>query len=72
MEEYSKAYLALKPTRQLVWKHHLGTVEIELEFPGKTLQFSLSPLQATIIMHFQEKGNSRKLKTLIFYQILGH
>jgi anaphase-promoting complex subunit 2 len=56
MQQYSKAYEGLKPTRQLVWKSHLGMVDVDLEFADRTLTFSLSPLQATIIMMFQESG----------------
>eukprot|EP01116_Phalansterium_solitarium_P011803 TRINITY_DN27598_c0_g1_i1.p1 TRINITY_DN27598_c0_g1~~TRINITY_DN27598_c0_g1_i1.p1 ORF type:complete len:814 (+),score=307.14 TRINITY_DN27598_c0_g1_i1:142-2583(+) len=55
MEAYGKAYGLFKPSRQLVWRPHLGTVEVELEFDdGQTLELSLTPLQAAIIMHFQD------------------
>lgn len=56
LEQYTKAYGKLKASRQLVWKNHLGNVDIELEFSEKTLSFSVSPVLATIIMYFQEQG----------------
>lgn len=56
LEKYSKAYEALKPSRKLVWKNNLGTVELDLELDSKTVSFTCTPFQATIIMHFQEKG----------------
>ncbi len=66
IQKYAKAYEGLKPTRQLTWKPNLGTVDIELEFAHKTLSFSLSPVQATIVMLFQDTGtplfNSTYLK----------
>ena len=33
-----------------------GLVDIEIELKDKTLTFNVSPVHATIIMHFQEKG----------------
>lgn len=39
----------------LVWKPHLGNVELELEFEGQTKSFSVNPTQAAIIVHFQDQ-----------------
>lgn len=55
LKVYTKAFEALKGNRTLNWKPHLGTVNIEIEIGDKTLDLNVSPMQATIIMHFQEK-----------------
>ncbi|XP_077299821.1 anaphase promoting complex subunit morula [Arctopsyche grandis] len=55
LEIYTKAFEALKGNRTLNWKPHLGTVNIEIEIGDKTMDLNVSPMQATIIMHFQEK-----------------
>ena len=57
LKEYAKKYASLKPNRMLDWKSSLGTVEIEIEFEEKTMQFSCNPLQATIISYFEMNGN---------------
>ena len=56
MDNYLKSFKSLKPNRSLKWKSSLGTVELELQFEGKTLDFTVNPVQATIIMHFQDQG----------------
>ncbi|KAL6069171.1 Anaphase-promoting complex subunit 2 [Balamuthia mandrillaris] len=57
MKSYEERYQLLKDNRQLTWHSHLGTVDLELEFPdGTTKQFSkVAPLQAAIINLFQDK-----------------
>lgn len=52
---YTKAFEALKGNRTLSWKPHLGTVNIGVEINDKVLELQVSPMLATIIMHFQEK-----------------
>ena len=44
--------------RTLNWKTNLGLVNLELELKDRKLNLSVSPIHATIIMHFQNKGNS--------------
>ena len=56
MDEYTRGFEALKGMRTLRWKPHLGLVEVEVELADRTLSFSVTPAQATAIMHFQEKG----------------
>jgi anaphase-promoting complex subunit 2 len=34
---------------------HLGLVQLELDFNGRKLNYSVPPIQATIIWHFQDK-----------------
>ena len=36
------------------WKLNLGFVELDLEFEERTLSFTVSPVQATIILCFEE------------------
>ncbi len=56
LEKYTKAFEAIKGNRTLEWQKHIGTVKLEIEHAGTTVNFSVSPIQATIIYHFQEKG----------------
>ncbi|XP_038206458.1 anaphase-promoting complex subunit 2 [Zerene cesonia] len=55
LEKYTKAYEALKGNRTLSWKPHLGNVNIEIEIGEKKLELTVSPFNATLIMHFQTK-----------------
>ncbi|XP_070531907.1 anaphase-promoting complex subunit 2-like [Ptychodera flava] len=55
MEKYTKEYETLKGMRTLNWKPHLGLVSLEVELKDRKLSLSVSPIHATIIMHFQEK-----------------
>ena len=52
--EYQAAYSELKRSRTLEWKLNLGFVELDLEFEERTLSFTVSPVQATIILCFEE------------------
>ena len=53
LEAYTQAFEAMKGNRTLVWKQHLGFANIEVEIGGKTLNLTVSPVQAAIIWHFQ-------------------
>ncbi|XP_071820254.1 anaphase-promoting complex subunit 2-like [Apostichopus japonicus] len=55
LDKYTKSYEALKATRTLFWKPNLGQVTLELELKDRTVSLAVSPLHATIIMHFEEK-----------------
>ncbi|CAH3109944.1 unnamed protein product [Porites lobata] len=55
MDEYTRGFEALKVMRTLQWKPHLGLVDLEVELADRTLSLSVSPAQATAIMHFQDK-----------------
>lgn len=55
LEAYTKSYEALKGNRTLSWKPHLGYVDIEIEIGSKKLELVVSPFNATLIMHFQNK-----------------
>ncbi|XP_059053412.1 anaphase-promoting complex subunit 2 [Achroia grisella] len=52
---YTKSYEALKGNRTLDWKPHLGNVNIEIEIGNKKLDLTVSPFNATLIMHFETK-----------------
>ncbi|XP_064471634.1 anaphase-promoting complex subunit 2-like [Ornithodoros turicata] len=56
LDNYTKAFETIKGNRTLQWKPHLGQVELEVEIGNKVLTFSVSPIHATIIYHFQEKS----------------
>ncbi|CAI5950865.1 unnamed protein product [Closterium sp. NIES-64] len=58
MEEYSTNYATLKAPRKLQWKANLGCVTIELEFGNgrSTQQYTVTPVQAAIILKFQTAG----------------
>ena len=54
-ERFMASYEAFKGNRTLIWKNNLGLVTIDLELNGKTTEYVISPLQAAIIMKFQER-----------------
>ncbi|XP_018567673.1 anaphase-promoting complex subunit 2 isoform X1 [Anoplophora glabripennis] len=56
MEGYTSAFETLKGSRTLCWKNHLGVVDLEVELADRTLNLSVSPVQATIMMYFQDKS----------------
>ncbi|XP_041481445.1 anaphase-promoting complex subunit 2-like isoform X2 [Lytechinus variegatus] len=55
METYTKSYEVLKGMRTLNWKTNLGQVTLDIELRDRTVTLTVSPIQATIIMHFQDK-----------------
>uniref|UniRef100_A0A0P4W136 Anaphase-promoting complex subunit 2 n=2 Tax=Scylla olivacea TaxID=85551 RepID=A0A0P4W136_SCYOL len=55
LETYTEAFQELKGNRTLNWKHHLGQVQLEVELKHRTLSVSVTPTQATIIFHFQDR-----------------
>ncbi|XP_063627765.1 anaphase-promoting complex subunit 2 [Cydia splendana] len=54
-EAYTKTFEELKGSRTLSWKPHLGNVNIEIEIGGEKTDLIVSPFNATLIMHFQNK-----------------
>ena len=54
--EFMSSYEAFKGNRTLIWKNNLGQVKLELEMSSKqTLEFSVTPVQAAVILKFGEK-----------------
>lgn len=66
-DKYKKAYEEYKGNRTLYWTPLNGKVNIEIEINDKTLDLTVSPAQATIIMHFQTQKEWQldKLSTLM-------
>lgn len=56
LDKYVKAFEALKGNRTLCWKSHLGSVDLEIQLKDRTINMSVTPVHATIILHFQDKG----------------
>ncbi|XP_011351715.1 anaphase-promoting complex subunit 2 isoform X2 [Ooceraea biroi] len=56
LNKYVKAFEALKGNRTLCWKPHLGNVSLEIELKDRKLDISVTPVHATIILHFQDKS----------------
>lgn len=54
-EHYTKSYESFKGNRTLLWRPTNGKVCLEIEIDGKTMPFSVTPIQATIIMYFEEQ-----------------
>ncbi|RKP36389.1 hypothetical protein BJ085DRAFT_21761 [Dimargaris cristalligena] len=52
--EYGELYSRLKPARALHWLPHLGTVDLTIELANRTLDLTVTPLQAAIIHCFSE------------------
>ena len=56
LEGYTKGFEAMKGNRTLVWKTHLGFANIDLEIGKEKRNMTVTPVQAAIIYHFQEKA----------------
>lgn len=54
LSDYAKRFNQIKTPRKLLWKKNLGIVKLELQFEDREVQFTVTPLQASIIMQFQE------------------
>ncbi|KAF6136492.1 hypothetical protein GIB67_035051 [Kingdonia uniflora] len=54
LSDYGKRYSEIKTPRMLLWKKNLGTVKLELQFEGRSVPFTVSPVLAAIIMQFQD------------------
>lgn len=55
MTDYSESFRELKATRELNWHPYLGIVDIELEINEKCMNFIVSPIQASLIILFQNE-----------------
>ncbi|XP_057716916.1 anaphase-promoting complex subunit 2 [Corythoichthys intestinalis] len=57
-EAYTRRYEKLKAMRTLSWKPQLGSVTLDVELEDRTVSnVNASPLQAAIILLFQDKSN---------------
>nr|CCA17313.1 anaphasepromoting complex subunit putative [Albugo laibachii Nc14] len=55
IEGYKNRYHTLKTPRSLHWISLLGSVELSIELNGVERDLTVSPIEATIIQHFEEK-----------------
>jgi anaphase-promoting complex subunit 2 len=56
LEHFSKEFGKIKNPMQLIWFRQLGTVQIQIQFGDEDpREFQCSPLQATVIAHFEDK-----------------
>eukprot|EP01084_Bolivina_argentea_P121626 215540_1 len=54
-EEFQEAYAKAQTMRKLEFRSQLGHVDLEISFQtGITREYSVSPLHATLILHFQD------------------
>ena len=51
--EYAAKYWVAKQPRKLVWKRHLGAVELSLQVGSASRDFTVPPFEAAILMSFQ-------------------
>ncbi|XAR65216.1 hypothetical protein NMG60_11009256 [Bertholletia excelsa] len=67
LSDYAKRFNEIKTPRKLLWKKNLGTVKLELQFEDRSLQFTVTPVHASIIMQFQEQisWNSKNLAAAV-------
>ncbi len=55
-EKFMTSFETFKGNRTLIWKNSLGQVNLELEINNKVLEFNVTPIQAAVILKFQEKS----------------
>ncbi|XP_047064120.1 anaphase-promoting complex subunit 2-like [Lolium rigidum] len=67
LSDFAKRFHQIKTPRKLLWKKNLGTVKLELQFEDRSMQFTVVPVHAAIIMRFQENPSwtSKTLATEI-------
>ena len=53
---YANEYAKIKRGRKLAWMDHLGTVELEIELADRQIIIEASPVQASVLYAFEEKG----------------
>ena len=52
---YAQSYNALKTPRKLQWKRNLGTVELDVAVGSRTLHLTVTPAQASLVLHFSSQ-----------------
>lgn len=53
LDTYGSKYHDLKAPRKLKWRPALGSVTLTIRVGSDTMDLTVTPLHATIIMHFQ-------------------
>lgn len=55
-KKYTTSYEAYKGNRTLCWRPVTGRVVIEIQLANKSIEMAVTPTQAAIIYHFQNKS----------------
>ena len=53
LSTYAARFKQMKAPRQLVWRHTAGLVKLAVTLDDRRLELSVSPLHATILLHFR-------------------
>ena len=53
LSAYAARFKQMKAPRQLVWRHTAGLVKLAITLDDRRLELSVSPLHATILLHFK-------------------
>jgi hypothetical protein len=53
LESYAGKYFVLKAPRKLKWRRLQGNVELALTIGDKVVDYTVSPILATLLYHFQ-------------------
>lgn len=56
LDTFAHKYHALKAPRVLQWKPSLGLVDLSLTIGDQTVDFTVSPVLATMLMHFEKQS----------------
>jgi anaphase-promoting complex subunit 2 len=59
LDTYTRAFEAIQASRTLHWRHHLGSVNMDVTINGKEQNFTVSPLHAALLYMFQNKRTWR-------------
>lgn len=59
IDTYTKAFEAIQASRTLHWRHHLGSVNMDVTINGKIQNFNVSPLHAALLYMFKSKKTWR-------------
>ncbi|XP_062517010.1 anaphase-promoting complex subunit 2-like [Corticium candelabrum] len=57
LETYTEGFASLKANRTLEWKGKLGIVDLTVELSDRTVELSVTPAQATVLMAFQNQSS---------------
>ncbi|CAH0480053.1 unnamed protein product [Peronospora belbahrii] len=55
IDAYTESYHVLRNPRSLNWNASLGSVQLSIDMQGEEREFTVSPLQATLILYFEER-----------------
>lgn len=58
LETYTEGFASLKANRTLEWKGKLGIVDLTVELSDRTVELSVTPAQATVLMAFQNQSEN--------------